>query len=94
MEAVDPRWRKSSFSGNGGDCVEVGHAARAVAVRDTKDCTGPVLQFTPSAWRKFANRVKRLLGARWRLAGRQAWQSLPVPALSWGFQAPGGVFLF
>ena len=24
MEAIDPRWRTSSFSGNGGNCVEVG----------------------------------------------------------------------
>jgi Domain of unknown function (DUF397) len=58
MEAIDPRWRKSSFSGNGGDCVEVASPADAVAVRDTKDTEGPVLRFTPSAWRKFANRVK------------------------------------
>jgi len=79
MEAIDPRWRKSSFSGNGGDCVEVGHAARAVAVRDTKDRTGPVLRFTPSAWRKFANRAKRSLG---RAGGWQAWKSRPLPALS------------
>ena len=62
MEAVEPRWRKSSYSGNGGDCVEVGQAARAMAVRDTKDRTGPVLRFTPAAWRKFAHRVKHSLG--------------------------------
>ena len=30
-------WRKSSFSGNGGECVEVGQVRDAVAVRDTKD---------------------------------------------------------
>ena len=40
------RWRKSSFSGNGGpDCVEVANRGGHVLVRDTKqDGHGPVLQ--------------------------------------------------
>jgi len=60
MEAVDPRWRKSSYSDNGGECVEVGEARRGVLVRDTKLCsTGPVLRFSPAAWRRFADQVKR-----------------------------------
>jgi hypothetical protein len=55
------RWRKSSYSGGqGGNCVEVGHG-RGVLVRDTKDRQGPVLRFTPDAWRRFAGQVK---GAR------------------------------
>jgi hypothetical protein len=58
MEAVDTRWRKSSYSGNGGNCVEVGHTARRVAVRDTKDRTGPALAFTPGQWRDFLARVR------------------------------------
>ena len=58
MEAIDPRWRKSSYSGNGGDCVEVGEARRGVLVRDTQDRTGPALRFTPAAWRRFASQVK------------------------------------
>ncbi len=56
------RWRKSSYSGNGGtDCVEVGAPAHAdrVLVRDTKDRGGPVLPFSPAAWRRFAAQVKR-----------------------------------
>jgi hypothetical protein len=38
MERLDDlRWRKSSFSGNGGDCVEVGTGLLGkVAIRDTK----------------------------------------------------------
>ncbi len=55
------RWRKSSYSDNGGtDCVEVGAPAEAnrVLVRDTKDRGGPVLQFSLAAWRGFAVRVK------------------------------------
>jgi hypothetical protein len=58
MEAIDPRWRKCSFSGNGGNCVEVGEARRGVLVRDTTDRSGPVLQFSPAAWRRFADQVK------------------------------------
>ena len=58
MEAIDPRWRKSSYSGNGGNCVEVGDAARVILVRDTKDRSGPVLRFSPAVWRRFADQVK------------------------------------
>lgn len=51
-------WRKSSYSGNnGGQCVEVA-ATDHVLVRDTQDRTGPVLRFSPDAWRLFATRVK------------------------------------
>ena len=49
------RWRKSSYSGNGGtDCVEVGAPATAdrVLVRDTKDCGGPVLRREHGHWIK------------------------------------------
>ena len=54
-------WRKSSYSGNnGGDCVEVGAGVKVIAVRDTKqDGNGPVLRFSPAAWRSFADRVRR-----------------------------------
>jgi hypothetical protein len=54
LEAIDPRWRKASYSDNGGNCVEVGDDAGRVLVRDTKDRTGPMLRFTPRAWRRFA----------------------------------------
>jgi Domain of unknown function (DUF397) len=52
-------WRKSSYSGNnGGQCVEVGNAARLIAVRDSKDLHGPVLAFGPQGWRRFTDRMK------------------------------------
>jgi Domain of unknown function (DUF397) len=59
----ETRWRKSTYSSNGGaSCIEVGQAARIVAVRDTKQHErGPVLRFTPAAWRRFADQVKRSL---------------------------------
>jgi hypothetical protein len=60
MEALDPRWRKSSFSGNGGDCVEVGQLHDgAIAVRDTKDHNrGPVQRFTRAQWEAFTTGIR------------------------------------
>ena len=57
-DTADLKWRKSTYSSNGGgECVEVGSADR-VLVRDTKDRSGPVLRFSPAAWRRFADQVK------------------------------------
>ena len=56
-------WRKSSYSGsNGGNCVEVGQSGR-VLVRDTQDRQGPALAFSPNAWRRFAQQLKRSLAS-------------------------------
>ena len=55
------RWRKSSYSANGGaDCVEVGLdlGAEGVLVRDTKARSGTVLWISPGVWRTFADRLK------------------------------------
>ncbi len=47
-------WRKSSYSNDSGNCVEVTSADRFVAVRDTKQAgRGSLLEFTRSAWRRF-----------------------------------------
>jgi Domain of unknown function (DUF397) len=59
-DQLSPYWRTASYSGNGGGtCVEVGQDRPGVLVRDTTDQSGPVLGFTPGAWRKFADQVKR-----------------------------------
>jgi hypothetical protein len=59
-DQIEPRWRKSSYSGNGGaNCVEVAASLPGLAaVRDSKDPDGPVLVFTPAGWRKFISDVK------------------------------------
>ena len=58
---IGPCWRKASYSGNGGgDCVEVGNAARVVLVRDTVNRDGAVIEFTPDAWRTFATAIKHI----------------------------------
>jgi hypothetical protein len=61
MEASITRaaWRKSSYSGGAGNCVEVaGNLPGAVGVRDSKDPDGRALVFATPAWRAFADRVK------------------------------------
>ncbi|MFD8703367.1 DUF397 domain-containing protein [Kitasatospora sp. NPDC059648] len=48
------RWVKSSFSQQGGNCVEVAPGFRGVMpVRDSKDPEGPVLVFPAAAWKSF-----------------------------------------
>jgi hypothetical protein len=46
-------WRKSSYSGGNGECVEVSWPVARVAVRDSKNATGPALDFAPARWRGF-----------------------------------------
>lgn len=66
MDLTGATWRKSSFSGgNGGACVEVAiipgaadGGGQAVALRDSKDPSGPVLAFTPAEWRAFTSGVR------------------------------------
>jgi hypothetical protein len=51
--------RTSSHSGQLHDCVEVeGLPEGWVAVRDTKDRDGPVLQFNPTEWQAFLDGVR------------------------------------
>jgi hypothetical protein len=53
------KWRKSSYSTAQGNCVEVAGDISRVLVRDTTDQTSPMLRFTPDAWRRLVNQVKR-----------------------------------
>ncbi|GAA4665362.1 DUF397 domain-containing protein [Streptomyces youssoufiensis] len=58
---TEPRWTKSSYSDNGGDCVEVAANLAAhgtVPVRDSKNPHGPALAFDTSAWSAFVAGVK------------------------------------
>lgn len=56
----EPRkWRKSSRSQNGADCVEVGSlGGGAAAVRDTKDRAAGYFSADPGQWSAFVEAVK------------------------------------
>ncbi|MYR95561.1 MULTISPECIES: DUF397 domain-containing protein [unclassified Streptomyces] len=62
MTTESPRWFKSSYSSNGGQCVEV--AANLVAsrgivpVRDSKTVDGPVLTVPAAAFSAFVTGVQ------------------------------------
>ncbi|WP_033333970.1 DUF397 domain-containing protein [Streptomyces novaecaesareae] len=52
-------WAKSSYSNNGGDCVEVAPDFAGLApVRDSKDPQGPALVFRAEAWASFVAAVR------------------------------------
>jgi hypothetical protein len=50
-------WRKSSRSGGNG-CVEVAFVGGKIAVRDSKDKSGPALTFTLHEWDAFVGGVR------------------------------------
>lgn len=53
------RWRKSSHSGGeSGQCVEVASAQGAIAIRDSKDPTGPSLAIARPAFGELIARAK------------------------------------
>jgi len=47
------QWRKSSYSGNSGNCVEIADLGQVVVVRDSKNPDGPVLVVTIPQWWRF-----------------------------------------
>ena len=62
MTGIDPsraEWRKSSYSSQSGNCVEVArNLPRLVAVRDSKEPDGAHLVVSMSAWRVFVTKVR------------------------------------
>lgn len=59
MDLTSAIWRKSSYSTNGGNCVEVArNLPGVVAVRDSKDPDGPALVFTAEQWGTFVSAAR------------------------------------
>ena len=56
---VPATWRKSSYSTEGQDCVEIALDPVQVGVRDTKDRTGGELAVNAQAWRAALARLQR-----------------------------------
>lgn len=57
MPLTRDHWRKSSYSGQSGSCVEVGAAPPWVGVRGTKD-RRDTLTFSHEAWPSFIATIK------------------------------------
>ncbi|MEV7925142.1 DUF397 domain-containing protein [Kitasatospora sp. NPDC086801] len=58
---AEPQWFKSSYSSNGGDCIEVAGnliPSGTVPVRDSKDTDGPALLFPTEAWQSFVSALR------------------------------------
>lgn len=51
-------WRTSAFSAPNKECVEIASAEQAVLVRDSRNPSGTVLEFSPDQWRAFTRRVR------------------------------------
>lgn len=62
MTTETPRWYRSSYSGNGGQCVEVATNLAAphgiVPVRDSKNVSGPALTLPAAAFSAFVAGVR------------------------------------
>ncbi|UZJ30990.1 DUF397 domain-containing protein [Streptomyces endophytica] len=62
MTTESPHWFKSSYSGNGGQCIEVATnlttSRGVVPVRDSKAPHGPVLSIETAAWSSFVAAVQ------------------------------------
>jgi hypothetical protein len=57
---MESGWRKSSFSGQNGSCVETASADGAILVRDTTNRDGGTLSFGTAAWADLVTRIKGL----------------------------------
>ena len=58
MEGTGMNWRKSSYSANGGECVETASDAGVILVRDTTNRDSGTLAFSAATWSKFLGSVR------------------------------------
>lgn len=58
MDLSKANWRKSTRSSGNGNCVEVAFLDQGIAVRDSKNPTGPALIFTADEWDAFVGGAK------------------------------------
>ena len=51
-------WVKSQASTYNGQCVEIASAPGKIAIRDSKNPTGPILVYTPAEFKAFISSVR------------------------------------
>jgi Domain of unknown function (DUF397) len=52
-------WRKARRSIGNGECVEVAPVVGNIAVRDSMNPEGPILQYSAVSWRSFLTAAKK-----------------------------------
>ena len=58
-EARDLQWRTARRSAGNGACVEVAPASGKILIRDSKDQSGPIIQYSASSWQAFLGGAKK-----------------------------------
>lgn len=95
------QWRKSSHSGNTGNCVEVAHLGQVIGVRDSKSLDKQVLFIACGQWCKFIDSLKGgrfgvvlrfMLNHKTRVSLMKVSRSWITPRSSEGI-SPGGMLL-
>ncbi|MFD0688137.1 DUF397 domain-containing protein [Actinomadura fibrosa] len=58
-DAAGPRWRKSTRSVPGGECVETASLPGGIGIRDSKDAGGPVITVPSTGWQDLVRQIKK-----------------------------------
>jgi hypothetical protein len=52
-------WQKSTYSGEGSNCVEIATTPTTIHIRDSKNPTGPRLKLRPTTWADFLTHASK-----------------------------------
>lgn len=56
---TEMHFRKSSYSSDTANCVEVAFAGSHVAIRDSKNPDGPILTYAAQSWYEFVEALRQ-----------------------------------
>jgi hypothetical protein len=59
MKIPEHAWKKSSYSDNGGNCVEVAFVDGDAALRDSKDPEGGAFRLPAAGWRGLIDELRQ-----------------------------------